>query len=201
MASTRPRHQLGFARVGRRDRDHLGILEVTLHEDLDIAAERHGGLDALLVDVVPGLDLAALARHGVDVGDQVGLGEFDRLGALQSGADAEHADLALVGLQVGDESGEARLDDLELRVELLGQLLGEIGVDALDLAGLGVAERYRVVERELAHAQLLALGHLEEPRLRLLRARRPPTPARGGARPERTPPRLYSVIRMIGLLL
>ena len=64
---------------------------------------------------------------------------------------------------------EARFDDLELGVELLGQLLGEIGVDALDLAGLGIAERDRVVERELADPQLLALGHLVEPRLRLLR--------------------------------
>src|SRR4029077_11491460 len=107
--------------------------------------------------------------HHVDVGDQVGLGEFDRLGALQGSADAEHADLALAGLQVGDESAEARLDDLELGVELLGQFLGEVGVDALDLARLGIAERDRIVERELADPELLALGHLIEPRLRLLR--------------------------------
>ncbi len=59
----------------------------------------------------------------VDVGDQIGLGELHRLRALQRGADAEHADLALVGLQVGDEGAEARLDDLELGVELLGELL------------------------------------------------------------------------------
>ena len=75
------------------------------------------------------------------------------------------------------------LDDLELGVELLGQLLGEVGVDALDLAGLGIAERDRVVERELADPQLLALGHLEQPRLRLLRL------GRHGRRRHRSPPR------------
>ena len=48
-----------------------------------------------------------------------------------------------------------RLDDLELGIELLGQFLGEIGIDALDLAGLGIAVGDRVVERELADAQLL----------------------------------------------
>ena len=74
------------------------------------------------------------------------------------------------------------LDDLELGVELLGQFLGEVGVDALDLAGLGIAERDRVVERELADPELLALGHLVEPRLRLLRlgARRRQQPERCG---------------------
>jgi hypothetical protein len=97
------------------------------------------------------------------------LEKFHGLGTLQRGADAEHADLAFAGLQVGNEGGEARLDDLELGVELLGQFLGEVGVDTVDLAGLGIAERDRIVERELANPELLALGHLIEPRLRLLR--------------------------------
>ena len=76
------------------------------------------------------------------------------------------------------------LDDLELGVELLGQLLGEVGVDAFDLAGLGIAERDRIVERELADPQLLALGHLEQPRLRLLRLGDRPTPSRPRTRDQ-----------------
>jgi hypothetical protein len=53
-----------------------------------------------------------------------------------------------------------------------GQLLGKIGVDALELAGLGIAVGDRIVERELADAQLVALGDLEQARLRLLRVGR-----------------------------
>ena len=55
---------------------------------------------------------------------------------------------------------------------LLGKLLGEVGIDALDLAGLRIAERDRIVERELADPQFLVLGDLEQARLRLLRQHR-----------------------------
>ena len=161
-------HQFGFARIRRCNGNHLRILKIALHECFDVTAERHCRFDTRLVDIRPFLDLAAFARHTVDIGDEVGFGELDCLGALQCGAHAEHPDLALVRLQIGDECPEARFHDFELRVEFFGKLLGEISINPLNLAGFRIAERDRIVERKLAYPQFLVLCYFEQARLCLL---------------------------------
>jgi len=89
----------------------------------DITAQQSRGFYARLVNVGPGLDGSAFSRHGVYAGDKVGFRKLDGLRSLQRCADCKHSDLALVGLQVGDECAEIGFDHLKLRPELFCQLL------------------------------------------------------------------------------
>ncbi|OIM92965.1 hypothetical protein BLN97_19070 [Bradyrhizobium elkanii] len=166
------RHQLSLGGGRRRDRDGLGVLEVGPHEVLDIAAERDAGVDARLVDIRPGCDRAALAHDGIDAARQIRIREGDGLRAFHRRPDAEHAEIAFVGLQVGDETAKAGLHIVQLHAHVLGELPGEIDVDPLELSAIWVAERNRIVHGPDADPEHPALGDLVESRLRLLGSRR-----------------------------
>ena len=79
-------------------------------------------------------DVAILGGHEGGRGRGVGIGEVDLLLAVVGDRHAVHDDVELAGLETGDHAVPVLRDDLALDAGPLAQVVGEIGLEADDMA-------------------------------------------------------------------